>query len=329
MQAQVEEPGFWDNSDNAARVSKHLAEVEEEVAFWEGLKKEIEELTELAGMAEHDTKLRHEIEARIQDIEKKYAKEEFRLFLSGPYDRNDAYLTIYSGAGGLDAQGWAEMLLRMYERYFERKGYETHLRHVARGEEGGIKEATLEVRARYAYGFLRREAGVHRLVRISPYSSQKLRHTSFALVDVVPKIEEVDSEAEIEEDELRIDTFRASGPGGQNVNMRDTAVRITHIPTGITASSQSERSQAVNKEKALELLRSKLYMVRQTRQKKELRDLKGAPISAEWGHQIRSYVLHPYQMVKDHRTDFETSNTEAVLDGDLDGFIDAEIRLAR
>ncbi|MEX0877781.1 MAG: peptide chain release factor 2 [Candidatus Spechtbacterales bacterium] len=328
LKAEAREPGFWDNPEHAAEASKKLADLEEEVGFWEDMKSEVEELEQLASISEHDSDIKKEITQRTQELEKKYTKEEFRIFLSGPYDKSDAFITIYAGAGGLDAQDWAEMLLRMYQRYLENSGYTATLHDESRGEEKGIKEATLEARGKYAYGFLKYENGVHRLVRISPYSSQKLRHTSFALVEVVPKLQKLE-EFEIPESDLRIDTFRSSGPGGQYVNKRDSAVRVTHIPTGITASSQSERLQGLNKDRALEMLRSKLFVVKQKERKKELKELKGDNISAEWGNQIRSYVLHPYQMVKDHRTDVETSNVDSVLGGNLSDFIDEEVKKLR
>lgn len=217
------------------------------------------------------------------------------------------------------------MLLRMYRRYIDKRGYDVTLHNLTPGSEGGIKEATLEVRGRYAYGFLKGEGGVHRLVRISPFSAQKLRHTSFAAVDIVPKLQKME-EMEIPEEDIRVDTFRSSGPGGQNVNKRETAVRVTHVPTGVSASSQSERSQATNKERALQMLHSKLYMVKLKKRKEKLEELKGDASAIEWGSQIRSYVMHPYQMVKDHRTDVETSDVEAVLDGDLNDFIDEEVK---
>lgn len=326
LNRQTQEPKFWDNPARAAQVQKKLADFTNEVALWEDMRKELDELLELERMARGDRELEADITVRINQLQKDYEREEFRLFLGGEYDKNDAYLTIYAGAGGLDAQDWTEMLLRMYEKYFDKKNYEHSLNHISYGEENGIKEASLEVRGLYAYGFLKGESGVHRLVRISPYSAQKLRHTSFALVEVVPKLEKVEKEFTIPQDELRVDTYRASGPGGQNVNTRSTAVRITHLPTGISAASQNERSQAQNREQAIALLHSKLFMLKIKKRAKELKDLKSTDVSPEWGNQIRSYVLHPYKMVKDHRTGVETSDTEAVLDGALDNFIDAEVK---
>jgi peptide chain release factor 2 len=318
-------PSFWDNPQEASRVQQRVALLEEEVGLWRGMREEINELAELSRLAENDQAMQQEIEARFNALAAQYDKQEYRVFLGGPYDKNGAYLSIYSGAGGADAADWAGMLLRMYQRYAERKGWKVSLEDVSYIEQGGIKEATLFFDAPYAFGFLKGEAGVHRLVRLSPFSSADLRHTSFALVDITPHIDK-SINLDIAEDDLRVDLFRASGPGGQNVNKRESAVRVTHIPTGIAAASQSERNQAVNKERAMSLLRSKLYIVKLREQKETLAELKGVVLSAEWGNQIRSYVLHPYQMVKDHRTDSETSNTEAVLDGDLDIFIDAYLR---
>lgn len=326
LEAETKEKDFWNDTRNASQIQKRLSDLQEEVNLWEGMKKEVEELQELEKLAENNVKLEREIAGRLKNLQDKYQTEEFRLFLSGEYDRNDAFLTIYSGAGGLDAQDWAEMLFRMYQRYFERKGYEYKINHISYGEEKGIKEASLEIHGLYAYGFLKGEAGVHRLIRISPYSAQSLRHTSFAAVDVMPYFEKVHEIEEIDEEDLRVDTYRASGPGGQNVNRRDTAVRITHIPTGVSAASQSERSQAVNRERALNVLISKLYVLKIKKRKETLKELKGEDVAIQWGSQIRSYVLHPYQMIKDHRTNVETSDVEGVLDGNLDEFIDAEIK---
>ena len=260
-------------------------------------------------------------------------KFERRVFLSGKYDKGNAILSIYAGAGGRDAQDWATMLLRMYQRYCTLKGFKTKILHQSFGEAGGpegrigTKQVSLDVKGNYAYGHLKRESGVHRLVRISPFSPQNLRHTSFALVEVLPEIKVEESEIKIRPEDLKIEFYRASGPGGQYVNKRETSVRITHFPTGIVVSCQSERLQGENRKKAMEILLAKLYQLKEEEKKKELSKIKGEKISIEWGSQIRSYVLHPYKLVKDLRTQVETSNVEEVLDGNLDQFIEAEIKL--
>lgn len=273
-------------------------------------------------------------EREIAEFEKKLKEKELEVFLSGKYDRGNAILSIYAGAGGIDAQDWATMLQRMYERYCQGKGFLTKILHHSFGEgvgpDGriGTKQVSLEVKGNYAYGFLKKENGVHRLVRISPFSPKSLRHTSFALVEVLPQLPKIEeSEIKIKPEELKIDYYKASGPGGQYVNKRETAVRITHLPTKITVSCQSERNQGMNREKALEILRAKLYQLKAEKIEKELKEIKGGIISASWGNQIRSYVLHPYKMVKDLRTNVETSDVEGVLDGNLDQFIEAEIKL--
>ena len=252
--------------------------------------------------------------------------------MSGKYDRGNAILEIFSGAGGQDSQDWATMLLRMYEKYCAKKGFKSIVMHQAFGDAGGpegrigTKSVTMEIVGNYAYGFLRKEAGVHRLVRISPFNAQKLRHTSFALVNILPEIKEDEGEMEIKPEDLKIDTFKASGPGGQYVNKTESAVRITHIPSGTVVASQTERLQGKNKQNAMKILISKLYQLREEQHVKEIKEIKGENISARFGNQIRSYVLHPYKMVKDLRTQYETSDTEGVLNGKLDDFIEAELK---
>ncbi|MFH0791682.1 MAG: peptide chain release factor 2, partial [bacterium] len=260
-------------------------------------------------------------------------KELLKTYLSGPYDKRNAVIQIYSGAGGQDSQDWATMLLRMYSRYASRHGYQAEILDQSFGEGGGpegrigTKQVSLEIKGRYAYGYLKKEKGVHRLVRISPFSSQKLRHTSFALVEVLPLLTREDTDIVISPDDLKFEAFRSSGPGGQNVNKRETAVRIIHIPTGITVTCQTERSQLDNRERAMKVIISKLELLREENHLKELKEIKGDVISASWGHQIRSYVLHPYKLVKDLRTDVESTNPDSVLDGELDNFINAEFKL--
>lgn len=306
--------------------------MEESLKKWNNLKDNFEELKELSQIA--DEKIQKELEEKIQDFEKKIKKEELFVFLSGKYDRENAILQIFAGAGGKDSQDWATMLLRMYERYCARKGFKAQVLSQSFGEGGGpqgrigIKQVFLEVKGKYAYGFLKGEAGVHRLVRISPFSPQSLRHTSFALVEVIPEIsKDLEKEIEIRPEDLKIEFYRASGPGGQYVNKRETAVRITYLPTKITISCQSERTQGLNRERAMKVLISKLYQLKEAEKQKELKKIKGQTPSASWGNQIRSYVLHPYKLVKDLRTDVETSNAEEVLDGNLDEFIESEIKL--
>lgn len=284
-------------------------------------------------MAKDDEKMAEPLEKKYYEIELKLSKEETKTFLSGKYDKNNAIIEIFSGAGGQDSQDWATILLRMYERYCAKKGFKTSVLHQSFGDAGGpegrigTKSVTMEVKGNYAYGYLKKESGVHRLVRISPFNAQKLRHTSFALVEILPEIGDKNVEIEIMPDDLKVDTFRASGPGGQYVNKTESAIRITHIPTGIVVSSQSERLQGKNKENAMKILLAKLYKLKEEGREKELKKIKGDSVSASWGNQIRSYVLHPYKLVKDLRTQYETSDTESVLDGELDKFIDAELKL--
>jgi len=289
------------------------------------LKKELADLKELSELGQIDEKL-------FNELKKKIEKEEFKLFLSGKYDKNNAILEIIAGTGGQDSQDWATMMLRMYLKYFEKKGFKSQILHQTFGEGGGpdgrigTKSVTLEVKGNYVYGFLKKEAGTHRLVRISPFSAQKLRHTSFALVNVLPEIES-DREILINPNDLKIDTFKSSGPGGQYVNKTESAIRITHLPTGIVVTCQTERLQGKNKDQAMKILYAKIYQLNEETQKKELKNIKGEDVLASWGNQIRSYVLHPYKLVKDLRTQFETSNIEDVLNGDLDEFIEAEIKM--
>ena len=281
-------------------------------------------------LGQEDKELHKEIEKKLENLEKDFKDVEIKVLFSGKYDNRNAIVSIYSGAGGTEAQDWANMLLRMYSRYAENHKFKTRLIDIGYGQETGIKNAVLEIDASFAYGYLKGENGVHRLVRLSPFNADNLRHTSFALVEVLPEIsEDIGKEMEIKPDDLKIDTFRSSGPGGQNVNMRSTAVRITHLPTNVVVSCQSERSQAQNRERAMKVLYTRVYQKKLQEKKKEKSEIRGELLSAEWGSQIRSYVLHPYKMVKDHRTECESFDPEAVLDGKLDEFIESEIKLLK
>lgn len=306
---------------------QRLALLREEVTLWQGLMsrtREAQELLELAAL-EDDRDLATEVAAETEALERQLDQEEFRLTLSGPHARGSALLAVHAGAGGTEAQDWAEMLLRMYLRWAESQGYRTAILDSMSGEEAGLKSVTVEVEGEYAYGYLRAEKGVHRLVRLSPFDAARRRHTSFALVEVMPVIDEA-VEVEINPDDLRVDVFRSSGAGGQSVQKNATAVRITHLPTGLVVTCQNERSQLQNRESALKVLRSRLYEIECDRIAAEQAKLKGEHVDAGWGNQIRSYVLHPYQMVKDHRTGVETGKTGAVLDGDLGLFIEAYLK---
>lgn len=299
------------------------------------LEKELVDLKELNELGKTDNSLEDDLEKRYNDFKIKVEKEENKVFLSGRFDKGNAILEIYSGAGGQDSQDWATMLLRMYQRYCQAKGFKTEILHQAFGESGGpegrigTKSVTVEIKGSYAYGFLRKESGVHRLVRQSPFNAKSLRQTSFALVNILPEIKESENDVKIRSEDLRVDTFRASGPGGQYVNKTESAVRITHLPTGLVVSCQTERLQGKNKEKAMKILYAKLSQLREENREEKIKEIKGDAISASWGNQIRSYVLHPYKMVKDLRTQYETSDAEGVLDGNLEDFIQAEIKLQR
>jgi peptide chain release factor 2 len=316
-------PGFWDDPTAAQKVMQRLADLRNELEPWVALERRVADALELAALG--DESLTDELNAEAEDIEKQWEKLEFLLLFSGPYDRNDAFLAIHAGAGGTDAQDFAEMLLRMYLRWAESRGYQTDLVDRLYGEEAGIKRATVAVSGPYAYGYLRAERGVHRLVRLSPFDAAHRRHTSFVLVEVWPDLPEAAS-IQINPDDLKIETFRSSSAGGQHMQKNETAVRITHLPTGIVVTCQNERSQTQNRETALRVLRARLMEIEEQKRQRELAELKGKHVEAAWGNQIRSYVLHPYQLVKDHRTGYETGNTQAVLDGELDGFMEAYLR---
>lgn len=320
LQKKSENPDLWNNPQKAKRVMKRLAVLREEIDKWTDLEERISDALELSQLG--DESLRIELELETEAIENILSKLEFDAMLSGEYDRGDALLAIHAGAGGTDSQDWAEMMQRMYLRWAEANSFNTEILDTTLGEEAGIKSATIAVNGPYAYGYLRSEKGVHRLVRLSPFDAAHRRHTSFAMVEILPQVED-NTEIDIRNDDLQIDVYRSSGAGGQNVQKNATAVRITHIPTGIVVTCQNERSQLQNRENALRVLRSRLLEIKNQEQEDQLAELRGEYTKAEWGSQIRSYVLHPYQMVKDHRTNYEAGNAQAVLDGKIDDFIQA------
>ena len=321
---------FWEDKDHAAEEAKTLAALKNDIAGWKTLENDIDDLNSLWEISADDEEVTKEIGEKLDALGRMLGKKEVELYMAGKYDKGNAVISVYAGAGGKDAEDWAALLYRMYRLYGEKRGWNVKIVHEHWGEfQGpagwGIKNAILLIEGTYAYGYLKKESGVHRLVRISPFSSQSLRHTSFALVDVMPEFV-AETEVEIKPEDLKIDFFRSSGPGGQNVNKRETAVRITHLPTGIQVASQIERSQDRNRDMAMKIIRGKLYQLARERQEQERQGVRQEKVKIEWGSQIRSYVLHPYQMVKDHRTGVETGNINAVLDGELDEFIEAEIR---
>lgn len=313
-------PDFWQDAQQAGAIMKEQAALKARVEPWQELRQEAIDLKEMAEL--NDATMQTELEQQLRNLNKKFDSLKGELRYNQPHDGDNVIMSIYAGAGGTDAQDWAQMLLRMYMRWAEAHNFTATTIAESAGEEAGIKSITMEINGPLAYGKLKGEHGVHRLVRLSPFNSDSLRQTSFAKVEVVPKIDQPDS-VEIDEKDLKIDVYRSGGKGGQSVNTTDSAVRITHIPTGITVAIQNERSQLQNRETAMTIIRSRLVQLQMEQHLEKLADLKGVNQSAEWGNQIRSYVLHPYKMVKDLRTGHETSDTEVVLAGDLDGFIDA------
>lgn len=327
LEQALSAPNFWDNQERAKTVSERLSFLSSTVGDWRELERETAAALETAQEFAHvaDEGIEQEIKNQAEELAAKFATAEFLVLFTGAYDSRDAIVSLSAGAGGTDAQDWAEMLLAMLLRFSERKGLKTRLVDKQSGQEAGIKSAAFEAVGQYAYGWLKSEAGVHRLVRISPYDAEKMRHTSFALVDVIPDLGDL-PDIELKDEELRIDVFRSSGHGGQSVNTTDSAVRVVHIPTGLTVSCQNERSQQQNKATALKILKSRLALRRAEEREAAERRIRGEVKSAEWGSQIRSYVLHPYKLVKDHRTNFETSDVDAVLSGGLEEFSEAYLK---
>ncbi len=332
LEKEIQRTDFWQHpkgkslashradKERAIKITQELSELNKEISEFDKLKKELNDLKELSGEIG--------VEKEIKEFEKKLKQKELQVFLKGKYDKNNAILSIYAGAGGRDAQDWATMLLQMYEKYCLSKGYRIKILDQSFGEGGGpegrigTKQVCLEVKGDYAYGFLKKESGVHRLIRISPFSPKSLRHTSFALVEVLPEInKEIEEKVKIRSEDLKLETFRASGPGGQYINRRESAVRITHLPTGIKVGCQTERLQGLNRQRAMKILITKIYQLEEIKRQKELKKIKGDLTSASWGNQIRSYILYPYKMVKDIRTGIETSDVEEILEGNLEKFI--------
>jgi peptide chain release factor 2 len=323
----ISDPDFWSNPQQAQEISQKLARNKDDVGLFNRLNSSVEDVETLLELAEseEDESLEEEIKSEISGIEKELDQLEFKLMLNGPHDRNSAIIEIHPGAGGTESQDWAEMLLRMYLRWCEKKGFSTQIIDSLQGDEAGIKSVTVMVTGEYAYGYLRAEIGVHRLVRLSPFDANHRRHTSFASLFAFPDIDD-DVVVEINEADLRIDTFRSGGPGGQHVNTTDSAVRITHLPTSIVAQCQNERSQHKNKEMAMKVLRARLYEYELGKKNEELAKIRGVKRDIAFGSQIRSYVFHPYRMVKDLRTDVEVGDVDRVMNGDLDGFIEAYLK---
>jgi len=326
----MNKPGFWEDKNKAVAISRELENMSEEVEKWEELIKEITELEELVavGQKDKDMSIEEDANRKYDELKKRFEKLEFMVLFSGKYDSRNAILSIHAGTGGVDAQDWAEILERMYLRLAEDKGWEAVIVERTVGNEAGIKSMTMNITGRWVYGNLKSEAGVHRLVRISPFDAEAMRHTSFALVEVIPELP-AEADIKIKDEDIKIDTYRSSGPGGQGVNKTDSAVRIVHQPTKITVTCQTERSQHQNKETAMKILKSKLFKMQEEERDVKEKKIRGELDKAEWGKQIRSYVMQPYKMVKDHRTNYETQDVDAVLDGELDGFVESYLRWLR
>ncbi|MFC1600392.1 peptide chain release factor 2 [Patescibacteria group bacterium] len=322
LETLMNEQGFWDDNEKAQKISQEVSELQKIIENWETIERDCDELLGLVEVTspEDDPKGAEELHKMVEKFDQKWKDLVITSFLSGDYDKNNAILSIHAGTGGKDAMDFADMLLRMYLRYAEKRGFQTEILDRSDGEEVGLKSATIMIKGYLAYGYLKSENGVHRLVRLSPFNTKHTRETSFALIEILPEID-MSKALDIDENDLRIDTFRAGGHGGQSVNTTDSAVRITHIPTGLTTQCQNERSQLQNKEHAMKILHAKLQQLMQEQAAENLNEIKGGRKEIKWGSQIRSYVLHPYTMVKDHRTKYETSKVEEVLDGDIEGCI--------
>ena len=325
LQKQTEDPNFWNDRIKAEEIIKKLNDIKEEISRVEGLQEEIKSTKEMLELANEDESLYEELVQTVNGISSKVEKLNLLVMLNGPYDKNDCVLEIHPGAGGTESCDWASMLYRMYTRWCEKKNYKVEVLDYQDGDEAGIKSVSLLIKGKNAYGYLKNEKGVHRLVRLSPFDSNNRRHTSFASVEVTPEIEQ-DTSIEIDEKDLKIDVYGSTGAGGQGVNTTDSAVRITHLPTKIVVTCQNERSQIQNKEQALKILKNKLLLQKLEENEQEMNKLKGEQMNIDFGSQIRSYVMHPYSMVKDHRTNVETSNVSKVMDGDIDMFIESNLK---
>ena len=323
----MEQPDFWRDQNQAKQINRRAENLRQELDRWETLTREVNQLHELTIAAQHenDAALELDLQTDLAALNKQFRALELLVLFSGRYDSYPAILVIHAGTGGVEAQDWAAMLLRMYLRYAEKHGFIATVMDETRGQEAGLKNVTIRVDGRNAYGYLKSEYGVHRLVRISPFDAEKMRHTSFALVEVIPELPETEA-VEIKESDIRVDTMRSSGAGGQSVNTTDSAVRITHLPTGIVVKCQNERSQLQNRNSAMRYLQAKLTQLQLQKQEQEISQLRGSSLGTQWGSQIRSYVLQPYKLIKDHRTEFERTDPDEVLDGDLDDFIESYLR---
>lgn len=327
LEVKMADPGFWENPDESQHIVKELSGLRRQIEAWERVKRQLDDAAVLVELVQEteDESLAGELKGSFQEVTSALEQLELTSFLSGEYDANNAILAIHPGAGGTESQDWAQMLLRMYSRWGERRGFDVEMMDLLPGDEAGIKSATLLMKGENAYGYLKVEKGVHRLVRISPFDASGRRHTSFASVDVLPEVA-ADVDIQIDPSELKVDTFRSSGAGGQHVNKTESAIRFTHIPTGIVVACQTERSQFANRDTAMKILRAKLVERKMNEHKEKLDEIRGDYGDIAWGNQIRSYVFCPYTMVKDHRTGHETGNVDAVMDGELDPFIEAYLR---